>query len=91
MFRKYTDFVDKERGYQKQQASGLVDKGTRPPSDWRSLPGQTVSAAATMATSVPVDEVLAKIRDEVEHEGHGASHIFIILGASVSVLSAALV
>uniref|UniRef100_A0A0B7AXQ6 Glucose-6-phosphate 1-dehydrogenase n=1 Tax=Arion vulgaris TaxID=1028688 RepID=A0A0B7AXQ6_9EUPU len=32
--------------------------------------------------TVSVDDVLAKIRDEVEHEGHGASHVFVILGAS---------
>lgn len=33
-----------------------------------------------------VNDVLAKIRDEVEHEGHGASHVFVIFGASVSKL-----
>lgn len=29
-----------------------------------------------------VDNVYAKIRDEIEHEGHGASHVFVIFGAS---------
>ena len=34
--------------------------------------------------AVSLNDVLAKIRDEIVEEGHGASHVFVIMGASVS-------
>ncbi|XP_055881861.1 glucose-6-phosphate 1-dehydrogenase-like isoform X1 [Biomphalaria glabrata] len=57
----------------------------RPPFEG-SNPGQLLSALK-MATEdltkhVSMEEVLAKMRGEVEHEGHGESHVFVILGAS---------
>lgn len=51
-----------------------------------SRPGQPQSAnmdpSRQVARAVSSEEVLAKLRDEVELGGHGASHVFVILGAS---------
>lgn len=36
--------------------------------------------------SPATEEVLSRIRDSLEHEGHGA-YVFVVLGASVSTVS----
>ncbi|PVD24608.1 hypothetical protein C0Q70_15092 [Pomacea canaliculata] len=46
------------------------------------LPVQQGSSAITMTASASTEDILEKIRESVEHEGHGDSHVFVILGAS---------
>ncbi|CAG5118867.1 unnamed protein product [Candidula unifasciata] len=86
MFRKFRSLAEADRGEPKHRHSrDSVRTETRPPAPQAgSLPGHTDPVAVGMATvrSDPTNEVLEKIRDEVEHEGHGASHVFVILGAS---------
>lgn len=48
------------------------------------LPVQTASAINKMPLQLTTEEILGRIRETVEHEGHGDSNVFIILGASVS-------
>ena len=63
-------------------------KQSRPPVKDVSRPGQPESAImdpSKVARAVSSEEFIAKLRDEVELGGHGASHVFVILGASVSV------
>lgn len=50
------------------------------------LPVQQGSSAITMTASASTEDILEKIRESVEHEGHGDSHVFVILGASVSLI-----
>ncbi|XP_059167727.1 glucose-6-phosphate 1-dehydrogenase-like isoform X2 [Physella acuta] len=92
MYKKYLKIFETERGTISTKGKGdtAIFVGQHPPFDLRSFPGQVISNSkmashqddSTQHQTVSVDEVLAKIRDEVEHEGHGASHVFVILGAS---------
>ena len=69
----------------------LVRQSSRPQSKEGSRPGHTESAnmdsSQPAARAVSSEEFIAKLRDEVELGGQGASHVFIILGASVSALN----
>lgn len=48
------------------------------------LPALTSSASEVVMASVETQDILEKIRESVDHEGHGESFVFAILGASVS-------
>ncbi|GFN88750.1 glucose-6-phosphate 1-dehydrogenase [Plakobranchus ocellatus] len=64
----------------------LQSQGNRPQTNGGSHPGQTepakMDSSTVVARAVSSEEFIAKLRDEVEHGGHGASHVFVILGAS---------
>ncbi|XP_005097862.1 glucose-6-phosphate 1-dehydrogenase isoform X2 [Aplysia californica] len=81
MYKKFKQLVraDKSSGHVSEQAfSAKSQLSPEVPLPGRSGPTSTNK----MASIVSADEVLSKIRDEVVHEGHGASHVFLIMGAS---------
>ncbi|KAL8597500.1 Glucose-6-phosphate 1-dehydrogenase [Nucella lapillus] len=56
---------------------------TRPGPQSILLPSQLSSASdAIMASGEPTQDILEKIRETVDHEGHGESFVFVIFGAS---------
>ena len=48
------------------------------------LPALTSSATDAVMANAETRDILEKIRESVDQEGHGESFVFVILGASVS-------
>ena len=86
MYRRYKIEVYGERASVCPLNAACTTAQTRAGLDNILLPAQKSSASdADMASDGTTQDILEKIRETVDSEGHGESFVFVILGASVSL------